>query len=170
MAKWTPDEIFLNDESIVNWRQPVPDGSVWMSPINASTVLLGHINTETTYKNTIKYIVATTATKYRALIQRINLRGTWDILPIQEEILFSGGITILEDGEIPWTHFSGHRVRRVGKIWTASVNEDASLEEIILGNEPSEYSARIAAILRWYEKQEETEETNRRMERRPISF
>ncbi len=46
-----------------------------------------------------KYRVVATTTKFRAMIQRINMDKIWESNPnpLQEEILFSGGITVLKD-------------------------------------------------------------------------
>lgn len=160
MEEWTPDEIFLNDESIANWEHPAPEGSVWMKRYDASTELLASLWYDTLNKEIWKYRFVALVAKFRARIQRAN-KYTWmaeEPYPAQEEILLSGSINILENGEIPWTDFSGYDLRRVWKIWTASAGEEESLHEIILGKEPSEYAARIDSILRWYEKQDEAEQ------------
>ncbi len=175
MEEWTPGEIFLNDESIANWEHPVPEGSVWMKNPHASTKLLTALWDDSLDKTIWKYRIVAATAKYEAEIRRINLRNTWDHLPTQEEILFTGGITILEDGKIPWTDLTGYDVKRVGRIWTASNDTlmrelGGSLKKLILGHDPDKYCERIEAILRWYEKQEEAEERSRRMERRPVSY
>lgn len=105
MAEKTSEQIYLDDGSIRDWDRPLREGYFRMPPVyEASTEPIEVLEVDIIDETLGGYRVVATAAKFRAKIQRINRDKIWEPNPnpVQEEILFSGGITILKhEDKIP---------------------------------------------------------------------
>lgn len=159
--------IFLEDGSILPWERPLKEGYMSMLYMyNGSTKLIEQIGFDSLDETIGPFKIIGSATKYLADI--IHLGDDYIRMgePVsgdeKREILFTGGLTIYRQGQIPGTEIQGYDFERHGKIWIARNPEDQynssnGLKNLILDNS-SNPIARIEAILSGYQTREENAE------------
>lgn len=156
--------VFLNDGSILPWERPLREGYMSMLHMyNGSTKLVEQIGFDSLDETIGPFKIIGSATKYLADIIHLGKDHLRFGEPVsgeeKTEILFTGGLTIYREGQIPGTEIQGYDFERQGKIWIARNLEDQykssnGLKNLILDN-TSNPIARIEAILLGYQTQED---------------
>jgi hypothetical protein len=168
MAGDKSPKIFLNDESIIDWDRPLkPDYIKLPIQPRGYTEIVDFIGMDTVDSGTGQYRVKASAAKYLAKIMRVDPKNPYlfpdeEFKPeTQEEILFSGSITVYTDGKISGTEFDGLDLEKVGRIWIAKrpnkiVRTPEGLAYVVLGMARTEEdkNKRIRAVIRGYNHQE----------------
>lgn len=165
-------DIFLEDNSILPWERPLEEGhGSMLYAYDGSTKLVEQIKVGLDTINELvgPFRVIGSATKYLAdiahLSKHIFRNGESVSGEVKREILFSGGLSIYRNGQIPGTDIQGYYLERHGKIWIAKNPEEQfygsdGLRNLVLGND-SNAVGRIESILHGYKTKEDREEEAR---------
>ena len=179
--KETKDLIFLHDWMIHQWERPLKEGYFRTGlTYDGKTELKKFLGQEIFNDFVGNYFVNAFAAMYLADISRSS--GSLQILeedpelinPLQEEVLYVGGIQIYNKGIVPGTKINGLDFLNSGKIWFAEKflgNGKNSLKKLILGdlNLKKDSIKRIEKIIQGYEFQEK-EEKNAQFRREHENF
>ncbi len=159
--------IYLRDCDILYWGPQDPTIPIkW----NGITQIIKPYGVDIVNATFGSYQVSASAAKYLADIVRVdkdNPRVQYSerisVAPEEKEVLFSGGIEIYQEKEIPESEVKGYVLVCRGKIWCAPklpvgvLLTDKGLEKIIFGDtnvSSEENIERIEAIINGYEIQE----------------
>jgi hypothetical protein len=156
--------IFLEDYDILPWVRPTDRRqNPILGALDGQTTLVRQIEDLALIDETIgQYRVLGSAIRYEADIRLCTGRFTESkpyTNPALRKVLFSGGLTIYEQGNIPGTEIQGFDLLKRGKIWVATEVEDKyigldGLKNLILGEDPSP-TRRIQEIMQGYQTRKE---------------
>lgn len=168
-------EFILKDGSILPWERPIRAG--YMSNLflyNGSTKIIGYLGFDNLDENIGQFKIIGSASKYLVDIVHLNRENPFKssgdkIGEKKQEILFSGGIIVYRQGQIPGTEIEGYDFEKNGKIWVTKeplerYKSKDGLKNLIFENS-QDYGGRIEEIISYYQNEEdEAERANGRMQ------